>query len=144
MRVKPKPLYRVTRDLHLYVGLFISPFLLLYAVSVVLLNHAWDAGDGRLIEKRSVRIQVMNQENSLELAKQIRRQLSLSGEIGFVRRAEARQQVSFPLEMPGRRTNVRLNLATGVAQIERRETGVGDAVNYLRKMPGPHKCRNPR
>jgi uncharacterized iron-regulated membrane protein len=26
--------YRVTRDLHLYFGLFISPFILVFAVSV--------------------------------------------------------------------------------------------------------------
>src|SRR3954463_286370 len=32
--------YRWTRDLHLYFGLFISPFILLFSVSVFFLNHA--------------------------------------------------------------------------------------------------------
>ena len=33
-------LYRWLRDLHLYFGLFISPFILLFAASVFYLNHA--------------------------------------------------------------------------------------------------------
>ena len=32
-------LYLVTRDLHLYIGLFLSPFVLVFAVSVVYLGH---------------------------------------------------------------------------------------------------------
>ena len=32
-------LYRWIRDLHLYLGLFVSPFVLLFAVSVFYLNH---------------------------------------------------------------------------------------------------------
>ena len=31
--------YLVTRDLHLYVGLFLSPFVLVFAVSVFYLVH---------------------------------------------------------------------------------------------------------
>ena len=31
--------YLVTRDLHLYAGLFISPFVVLFAVSVFVLVH---------------------------------------------------------------------------------------------------------
>jgi hypothetical protein len=32
--------YRWIRDLHLYFGLFISPFVLVFSVSVLFLNHA--------------------------------------------------------------------------------------------------------
>jgi len=32
-------LYSLTRELHSYVGLFLSPFVLVFAVSVILLNH---------------------------------------------------------------------------------------------------------
>jgi hypothetical protein len=37
--------YRWTRDLHLYFGLFISPFLLVFSASVFFLNHAKVATD---------------------------------------------------------------------------------------------------
>src|SRR5436189_6371225 len=38
MRVR---FYRIIRDLHLYFGLFISPFVLLFAISVFFLVHSW-------------------------------------------------------------------------------------------------------
>src|SRR5438445_8749117 len=33
--------YRIIRDLHLYFGLFISPFVLVFAISVFFLVHSW-------------------------------------------------------------------------------------------------------
>ena len=33
-------LYRWTRDLHLYAGLFVSPFVLIFGGSIFFLNHA--------------------------------------------------------------------------------------------------------
>src|ERR1019366_3977392 len=34
-------LYLITRDLHLYLGMFISPFVLVFSLSVILLIHGW-------------------------------------------------------------------------------------------------------
>ena len=34
-------LNRVTRQLHLYGGLFVCPFLLIFAISTIRLNHGW-------------------------------------------------------------------------------------------------------
>ena len=42
--------YRWLRDLHLYFGLFISPFVLLFAASVFYLNH------GKLTQARRRRL----------------------------------------------------------------------------------------
>ena len=133
--------YRTTRDLHLYLGLFISPVLLVYAISVVLLNHAylpWGGEEGAEVATRTVRVAVPDEENSLELAKRIREQIGASAEIGYVNLNREKQQLSFPLEKPGERAMVKVDLATRVAEIETRETGVWDAVIYLHKMPGPH------
>ena len=33
--------YRLTRNLHLYLGLFISPFVLVFSISVFFLVHSW-------------------------------------------------------------------------------------------------------
>ena len=33
--------YRLIRDLHLYLGLFISPFVLVFCVSVFFFVHSW-------------------------------------------------------------------------------------------------------
>src|SRR6266700_3133883 len=40
-RTMSKPFYLVTRDLHLYFGLFISPFILVFAISTFFLVHSW-------------------------------------------------------------------------------------------------------
>ena len=132
--------YRTTRDLHLYLGLFISPVLLVYAITVVLLNHAylpW-GGEDSPETSRTVTVSVPDEENSLELAKEIRRQLGASAEIGYVNLNQERRRLSFPLEKPGEHSMVRVDLATGIAEIETRETGVWDAMVYLHRMPGPH------
>ena len=39
-----KRLYTITRDLHLYFGLFIAPFVLVFCISVFFLLHAWSPG----------------------------------------------------------------------------------------------------
>ena len=133
--------YRTTRDLHLYLGLFISPVLLVYAISVVLLNHAylpWGGGEEEGATTSTVRVSVPDEDNSLELAKRIREQLGASAEIGYVNLDQEEHRLSFPLEKPGESAMVRVDLATGVAEIETRRTGVWDAMIYLHRMPGPH------
>ena len=133
--------YRTTRDLHLYLGLFISPVLLVYAISVVLLNHAylpWGGEAAGEVTRRTVSVSVPEEENSLELAKRIREQLGASAEIGYVNLNQERRRLSFPLEKPGESAMVRVDLATGLAEIETRRTGVWDAMIYLHRMPGPH------
>jgi hypothetical protein len=137
-------LYRWTRALHLYVGLFLSPFVLVYAVSAVLLNHAalpWGGQDARATETRTVRVAVADAEDGLAVARQVRAQVGVRGEIGFVSRKPGSPRLSFPVETPGRTTRVRVDLATGVATVERTDTGVWDAAIWLHKMPGPHNVK---
>jgi hypothetical protein len=133
--------YRWTRDLHLYAGLFLSPFVLMYAVSVVLLNHAflpWGARAPAKADTLNIQIAVEDSANSLAVAKTVQGQLGVHGEIGFVSRRAGNPRISFPIETPGRSTMVRADLSTGQVAIERRVTGAWDATVYLHKMPGPH------
>lgn len=133
-------LYRRTRDLHLYLGLFVSPLLLLYAVTVILLNHAylpWGGDEGEVVASSRM-VSVPDEENSLELAKRVRDQIGIAGEVGYVNLDPEARRLSFPLEKPGERVTVRVDLATGVADVEQRKTGVWDAMIYLHEMPGPH------
>ena len=52
--------YLIIRDLHLYAGLFISPFVLVFAISVFYLVHAWvpaqSAGPSRKVTNLGRRI----------------------------------------------------------------------------------------
>lgn len=132
--------YRAIRDLHLYAGLFVSPFVIIYAVSALSLNHAylpWDSGD-TLVESRKVAVNVPGDTNALEIARQVRAQLGVSGEIGFVNRNRRTQRVSFPIETPGAITTVRFDPGTGTAEVERKESGVWAGMIYLHRIPGPH------
>lgn len=140
-RATSKLVYRWTRDLHCYAGLFLSPFVLVYALSTVFLNHAflpWGGRSAPADTARAVRVSPPRSENSLELAKAVRRELGIVGEIGYVNYRPRNARLSFPIERPGYAVNVRVDLATMLATVERRETGVWDGLVYLHKMPGPH------
>ena len=138
MRLKSP--YRLTRDLHLYAGLFVSPFVLVYAISAVILNHTYVpwGGEGVRVETRTVDVIISGDTNSLSVARQIRDQLEVPGEIGFVNRNRRNQRISFPIETPGVTTSVRVDLGSGEATLERKETGMWTGMVYLHKIPGPH------
>jgi hypothetical protein len=138
---RSKTLYRWTRDVHLYAGLFAGPFVLIFALSALSLNHTWRPWGGRdaaLPRKGVVQIAVQDSPNSLDVAKQVRAQVGIVGEIGFVGRRPGTARLSFPIETPGRTTNVRVDLEARTATFETRDTGVWEALNYLHTMPGPH------
>jgi hypothetical protein len=136
--------YRWTRDLHLYFGLFISPFLLLFAASVFFLNH------GKIVPDKWTSVEtVQNIEipegveraqgrDAIAIAQRILAQVGTGGEIGFTRFVRQTNHFAFPVSKPGLETNVDLDLATRSATISRRPTSVWEALAYLHKMPGPH------
>ena len=136
--------YRSIRDLHLYVGLFASPFVVVYAVSVIWLNHAylpWGGSSAPKSASRTMPVRVHDSDNGLAVASQVREQIGVRGEIGYVNRKPGGKTLNFPIEIPGRRTNVRVDLATGVATIGEQATGIWDATIYLHKTPGPHNVK---
>ena len=136
-----KRFYVVTRDLHLYLGLFLSPFVLVYAISAILLNHAYLPWGGRThddIARRTVRVIAPDTADGLAAARAVRQQVGVHGEIGWVSRNVEQHRLEFPIETPGHLANVRVDLATGIATVEERETGVWDAAIQLHKLPGPH------
>lgn len=132
--------YRWTRDLHLYLGLFLSPFVVLYAVSAMLLAHAWDPGGGDAREPvhRRTMVTVPEEENSLVLAKLILAQTGLNGEVGWLDRRPREETLSFPVIRPGEEIMMRVDLKTGVTQIEQTKTGTSSALVLLHRKPGPH------
>lgn len=138
----PRAFYRWTRDLHLYVGLFASPFVLVYAASAILLNHAYPAPPaGSQVVPRTMSVHVTDSDDGLLVARQVREQVGLRGEIGYVSRKPQGHTLSFPVETPGRRTSVKVDLAAGTATLREQATGVLDATIYLHKMPGPHNVK---
>jgi hypothetical protein len=137
-------LYRWTRDLHLYFGLFISPFILLFAVSVFFLNHG-KLALGPPAPPRIVRglkipegFDRLQGREAVTRATEILPQLPLTGEIGFLRYVRADRHLMFPVSRPGLEATVDVNLDDRSALVMERQTGFLEAIAFLHKMPGPH------
>jgi hypothetical protein len=102
-----KALYRWTRDLHLCLGLFVSPFVIAFAASVFFLNHAKvdPAVATSVVTIRDVTIpaglDVARGREAADRARQLVNQAGLTGEIGFVRYVRSEQRVVIPVSRPG-------------------------------------------
>lgn len=134
-------LHRWIRELHLYFGLFISPFILLYAISTILFNHTWKSRSAESEAKAQmerVSIEMPEGMEGLELAKYIMRKVNVSGEIEFFRHNLQQKQFVIPVMKPGQRITISVDLENKTAEIERRRTGFWSALLYLHKSPGPH------
>lgn len=136
--------YIVTRDLHLYAGLFLSPFLVVFAVSVFYLCHVRSATAGapppRLVSGFDIdpRIETLTGPDQVKALRPILDTLHVGGEVNFIRRVPKEHRLVIPVMLPGRESTVDLNLERRTAQISERDTGLSDALIHLHKMPGPH------
>lgn len=140
--------YLLNRDLHLYLGLFISPFVLVFAVSVFFLVHAWVPGitpgpsTTRVVATSALPIpgdlQTLSGRPLIDALRPALEKAGVHGEIGFVRHLVKEEKFIIPVTIPGRETTVSLSIASGEATIVTRETGLADALVTLHKSPGQH------
>jgi hypothetical protein len=130
------------RDAHLYAGLLVGPFVIIYALSAILFNHAWLPWGGPTHSEPLTRTAqftpLPDEDEALRLGQALVRQLEVVGEIGFVRRHPNPPRIQILVEKPGRRIRVDASLTTNVAIIEEKATGVWDALLYLHARPGMH------
>jgi hypothetical protein len=138
--------YRLIRDLHLYLGLFISPFALVFAISVFFLVHSWLPRIGSVTAIKRVvsvsplpdRLRTLSGRPLIEALKPVLEKAGVRGEVGFVRHVVKEEKLVIPVIIPGRETTVSLSLGNGEATIETHETGLADALVTLHKSPGQH------
>ena len=137
--------YRWIRDLHLYFGLFISPFVLVFSISVLFLNHAKiDPKGWTDVRTQPVRVpsglDTAQGPAAIALAKNVLSQVGLTGEIGFTRFVRTTRHFVFPVSKPGLEAEVNIDLDAGTALVSRRHAGLLEASGLLHKMPGPHNA----
>ena len=139
--------YGVTRDLHLYLGLFISPFVVVFSVSVFFLVHAWLPGaTARGDSPAKIRtglivppnLQQLENRERVDAVRGVLDQLGVAGEIGFIQHRPKEHRMRMAVFVPGRETTVDLDYEQGRAEVSSRSTGLADALIYLHKAPGPH------
>jgi hypothetical protein len=139
--------YIWTRDLHIYVGLALSPLVLLFAISVILLDHpSIPLGGARGIRKISAIVQIPENLERVEgmaraqAFQQIMRQMGVAGEIGYINYNPSQHRMVAPVFKPGSEITLDVNLSTHIASLEERKTGILAALIYLHKSPGPHNA----
>ena len=83
-----RPLHPVIRDLHLYIGLFLSPFILVFATSVIFLVHSWVPGSQTPASSRSAadlalppEFEQLKGREQVAAARRILEQIDVQGEI---------------------------------------------------------------
>jgi hypothetical protein len=140
-------LYIWTRDLHLYFGLFVSPFVLLFAVSVFFLNH----GRTPIDETTTTRVVIHDLQvpsgiaeaqgmERLRLAAEILVNVGVAGEISFIRWIPKERRLVIPVVKPGVETTIDVNVEARTATVSRRKTTTWETLSYLHKSPGPHSA----
>lgn len=137
-------MYRVIRDLHLYFGLFVSPFVLLFAASVFYLNHgkvrpgSWAATGtcGGLAVPAD--LADAQGADAVESVRAVLTQCGVTGEIGFIGRQRQNHRLVIPVTRPGVETQVTIDPAARSASLRHRNMGLWETVAYLHKSPGPH------
>ena len=84
-------LYPWIRDLHLYLGLFVSPFVLVFAVSTLLFNHTGMPSSAEPeTHIKTVPVEIPEGLERIPQAQAIMRQVGVSGEIRNIFRRKDR------------------------------------------------------
>jgi hypothetical protein len=136
--------YRWLRDLHLYFGLFVSPFILLFAASVFYLNHGKLAAgtDAASETYRNLTIpdgfDRLKGREAVDRATAILPQVGVSGEIGFLRYVSTDRHLIFPVSKAGSEATIDVDLVARTATVKRRSMNLWESLSYLHKIPGPH------
>jgi hypothetical protein len=143
--MKPR-FYRVIRDLHLYLGLFSSPFVLVFATSVFFLVHGWlprivaETSNTRAVSglRLPLSLQTLSGRPLIDALRETLDEADVHGEVGFVRHLVAEEKMIVPVTIPGRATMVTIHIPTREATVVSRETGLADAMATLHRSPGEH------
>ena len=138
--------YLFIRDLHLYLGLFSSPFVLVFSFSVFFLVHTWlpkiapETSTTRVASALPLPadLRTLSGRPLIDALKPALAKAGVPGEVGFVRHMVKEEKLIVPVTIPGRETIVTINLASRDATIVTRETGLADALVTLHKSPGQH------
>ena len=138
--------YRLIRDLHLYLGLFSSPFVLVFAISVFFLVHTWlprlspETSNTRVVSALPLPgdLQMLSGRPLIDALKPVLEKADVPGEVGFVRHLVKEEKLIIPVTIPGRETIVSISIASREASMVTRETGLAAALVTLHKSPGQH------
>ena len=101
--------YLITRDLHLYIGLFLSPFVLVFSASVFYLVHGFaqrpapaTSDFSRTVNNIAVPAGLAGMQGRarVDALRAVLDQVGVSGEIDFVRHVPGEHRMIVPVRLP--------------------------------------------
>ena len=135
-----KKYYPLLRSLHLYFGLFISPFVLIFSISVLVFNHPqlinFISPVKPMGEVKTKLDKIPYDTTDLLTARAIIQKLGIKGEVDFINQNDDR--ISFPVKTPGLVTHIRVNKHDDSVFIKHQKEGAYRAMAFLHSMPGQH------
>ncbi len=133
-------IYSLIHALHLYFGLFISPFILIFSISVLVFNNSGILNKidhvKTLPEIKTGLDSIPYETTDLRTARAILNKLGITGEIDYITKNAA--SFSFPVNKPGLKTRVEINTNTKNVIITKQLEGTLRGMSYLHIMPGQH------
>ena len=126
------------RGIHLYMGLFISPFLVIFALSAILVNHGWRAPGATVASRCQIAIALPENLKGLDRAQEVLRQANVAGEIDFFH--DTPEGFRIMASRPSRKIIIGVNVSAKTADIEDRPATLAESLVYLHKYPGPHNA----
>jgi hypothetical protein len=135
-----KKYYLPVRALHLYIGLFISPFVLIFAISVLVFDHPQFINKiSPPKELSSVNVKLDSipiRSTDVLTSRAIMEKLSITGEANYTIKNDS--SISFDVRTPGILTNITVNKRNGMASVTKTHEGILRGTSYMHSMPGPH------
>ncbi len=132
-------LRRVLLSLHLYLGLLMAPYLLVYGVSTWLLNRDGPAEDAAPAHTWSAAVDVTPAPDDRATAERVRDALGLFGHVPPWRVEAGEDALRFVVSRPGRLYHLRYAPAEGRVEVETLDKGLGavlKGLHGLHVLPG--------
>ncbi len=143
-----KKYYKIIKDIHLHTGLFTSPFIIIFAISALVLNHnfidwqedwqEWYFSVNDTVDNTAGFNTPTSEKTDIDYAKDILKQINISGEIANIFRDSI--QIYIPVTKPGYRISIKADIISGIAYIHSEQTNLWRKLAWLHKMPGPHNA----
>lgn len=141
-----KKYYKLIKDIHLHTGLFISPIIIIFSLSALVLNHnfidwqedwqKWTFSVNETVDKTVSFIIPNSDQDRIKIAKDILKQLEIEGEISNIFGDSLSMYI--PVTKPGHRISIKADLVLGKASIHSGRTNFWNKLIWLHTMPGPH------
>jgi hypothetical protein len=138
--MSPKTNYGLwNRRLHYFLGLYFLFFIWLFALTGLLLNHAWTFSEfwqNRKVTTTDHAIQVPASENPLEQARELMRQLDVAGEIQWVATKPDATHLEFRVARPGRSFEIKADWPQARATVQRTDVNAWGTTRILHTFTG--------